>query len=92
MKMSASIELLDTLKASFGGLSDYAAARKIGVTQQSISQIRNGATKFSTEKALFICELADLNAGEWLLRLYKERAKCDAEKETLDMLINRMVA
>lgn len=90
--MSASIELLDAFKASFGGLSDYAAARKLGVAQASISQIRNGITKFSIENALRICEMSDLDVNEWLLRLYAERAKSDSEKNALDCLLNRIAA
>lgn len=90
--MSVTIELLDLLKAAQGGASDYRAAQLLGVKQQTMSQYRNGRCPLSPEKVLLACELADLDAVDWLLRLYRERAKCDKEKKVLDGLITRMAA
>lgn len=90
--MSVSIELLDALKASQGGVSDYKAAQLIGVKQPTMSQYRNGKCPLSAEKVLLICDLADLDAKEWLLKLYRERAKCTEEIEVIDTLLTRMAA
>lgn len=90
--MSVSIELLDAFKSAMGGISDYASAPKLGVSQQMVSMIRKKRSNFSPEKALFICEMANLDGLDWLLRLYRERAKCDSEKKAIDGLISRMVA
>lgn len=90
--MSTSIKLLDAFKATFGGLSDYAAARKIGITQQSISQIRRGDIKFSVETALLMCEIAGIAPEDWILDLYLERAKSDKEKTLIETLKHRMAA
>lgn len=79
--MSVTIELLDALKASHGGASDYKAAQLLGVKQQTMSQYRNGRFPLSAEKVILICDLANLNPLEWLLRLQLERARCTAEKD-----------
>lgn len=90
--MSVSAEVLDALKASKDGLSDYAVAPIIGVSQQMISQIRNNRSHLSPEKILLVCELAGLDSVEWLLRYHRERAKCDKEKAVFDTILSRMVA
>lgn len=66
--MSVSAELLDAFKAASILPSDYSAAPLIGVSQQMLSQIRHNRSHFSPEKVLFVCELADLDAVDWLLR------------------------
>lgn len=90
--MTISTELLDAYKAALGGISDYAAARKIGVTQQMISRIRNNDSNFSPEKVIFLTENANLDSIEWLLKYHRERAKCDKENAIFDTLLSRMVA
>lgn len=90
--MSVSTELLDAFKSAMGGLSDYAASRQIGISQQGISRVRQGDSNFSPEKVLFICETADLDAVDWLLRWHRERAKCDKEKQVFDQVLARLAA
>lgn len=90
--MSVSIELLDAFKAAMGGISDYAVHRKIGLSQQGISRVRQGDSNFSPEKVLLICEMADLDAVDWLLRWHRERAKCDKEKDVFDQVLKRLAA
>lgn len=90
--MSVSIDLLDAFKTAMGGLSDYATARKIGISQQGVSRIRQGDSNFSPEKVLILCELADLDAVDWLLRWHRERAKCDKEKQVFDQVLARLAA
>lgn len=90
--MSVSIELLDAFKSAMGGLSDYRAAQLIGVKQPTMSQYRNGRCPLSPEKVLLMCEMSGLDAVDWLLALYRERAKCDAEKELLDSIKTRLAA
>ena len=92
MKMSLTRELLDILKASNGGLSDYRVAQIIGVKQPSMTKYNNGTLTLSPDKVLFICEMLDLDSIEWLLRLYRERARCTAEIKVLDDLRTRTAA
>lgn len=92
MKMSVTLELLEALKASQGNCSDYRAAKLLGVAQPQICKYRNGERPLSPEKVLFICELIGLDAVDWLLRLYRERARCDKEKSIIDGLRSRAAA
>jgi plasmid maintenance system antidote protein VapI len=91
-EMSISIELLDAFKSANGGCSDYRAAKLIGVSQQTISKIRQTDTRFSPEKVLLLCEMAGLDSVEWLLRWHRERARCDKEKAVFDTVLTRMAA
>lgn len=90
--MSVTRNLLDALKASNGGLSDYRVAKIIGVGQSTMTKYNKGELPLSPEKVLFICEYIGIDAVEWLLALYRERAKCDAEKELLDSIKTRLAA
>lgn len=90
--MSVSIELLEALKASQGGCSDYRAAKLLGCGQPQICKYRNGTIPLSPEKVIICCDLAGLNALEWLMRLQLERARCDAEKHIWNDAIHRLAA
>jgi hypothetical protein len=90
--MSVSIDLLDAFKAAMGGVSDYRAAKLIGVSQPTVSKIRQGETRWPPERVLSLCEMADLDAVDWLLRWHRERAKCDKEKAVFDTVLARMAA
>lgn len=90
--MSISIELLDALKASQGNASDYRAAKLLCVTQPMVSKYRSEAAQMSPEKVILACNLAGLNATEWILRLQSESAKSDIEKSIWEDLLNRLAA
>lgn len=90
--MSVTTDLLEALKASQGGCSDYRAAHLLGVAQQTISKYRKEQAPMSPEKIILACELAGLDAVDWLLRLQLERARCDAEKEVWQSVRIRMAA
>lgn len=90
--MSVSIELLDAFKSAQGGISDYRVAQILGVQTPTMTKYRKGMAPLSPEKVLFLCETAGFDAVEWLLALYRERAKCDAEKNLLDSIKTRLAA
>lgn len=90
--MSVSIELLDQFKAANGGLSDYRVAAILGIQTAMMTKYRKGMAPLSPEKVLFLCETAGFDAVDWLLRLYRERAKCDREKQIIDDLRTRAAA
>lgn len=90
--MSVTRELLDALKATNGGLSDYRVKALIGVSQSMMTKYNNGTDRLAPEKVLLICEMLDLDAVDWLLKLYRERAKCDKEKTALDGIRQRLAA
>lgn len=59
--MFTSIELLDMVKARYRLDSDRQLARKLGVTPQSISGMRKKPLSFSTDTALVVAELLELD-------------------------------
>lgn len=90
--MSVTRELLDALKSSNGGLSDYRIKSIIGVSQSMMTNYNKGTDRLAPEKVLFICEMLNLDAVDYLLRLYRERAKCNKEKDLLDSIKSRLAA
>jgi transcriptional regulator with XRE-family HTH domain len=90
--MSITIDLLDALKASHGGVSDYKAAKLLGVSQPTMSKYRNGDLPMSPERIIMACQLANLNPLEWLLRLHLERARCTPEKDLWNLALDSLPA
>lgn len=90
--MSVTRELLDALKASNDGLSDYRIKSIIGVSQSMMTTYNNGTGKLSPEKVVLICDLLGKSPAGYLLRLYLERSKYDTEKTVLNDLIHRLAA
>lgn len=90
--MSVTIELLDRLKASRGGVSDYRAAKILGVSQPTVSSWRTGVKSLSAEKVILICEILREPLAPWLLRWQIERAKCDKERQAWEAVAERLAA
>lgn len=90
--MSVTAELLNRLKASNGGLSDYKAAKIIGVTQPSMTKYHNGTLSLSPERVIIVCKTLGLDPSEWLIRLHRERARCTEEISIYDQLLTRLAA
>lgn len=55
--MLTTVSLLDALKADLGGISDYQAARRIGVSKATVSAWRSGTGSISDQNAHRIAEL-----------------------------------
>lgn len=92
MKMSVTRELLDALKATDGGLSDYRVAKILGVTQQTMTKYNKEQLSLAPERILSACKYLGKDPYFWLLKLQVERAKCDAEKDAWNNLIDRLAA
>lgn len=88
--MSVSIDLIDALKSSQDGASDYRAAKLLGVSQPTMSKYRHGELPLSPEKVILACHLANLNPLEWLLRLQLERARCTEEKDIWNTALDHL--
>lgn len=76
--MHTQTDLLDIAKEQAGIPSDYALAKRLNVTRQSISNMRAGRRIMTDEMALDLADLARLPAGYVLACLNVERAKCTA--------------
>lgn len=90
--MSVTRELLDALKASNGGLSDYRISKLIGVAQPTMIKYNKNQLSLSAEKVILVCKLLNLDPSDWVLRLYLERAKCTDEIDVLNDLRTRTAA
>jgi hypothetical protein len=84
--------LLEALKASQGGCSDYRAAQLLCVAQQTVGKYRKEIAPMSAEKIILACEIAGFDPLEWLLKLHAERARCTAEKDIWNNLRERLAA
>lgn len=71
------LELLTRFKAHHGGITDYRAAKLLGIKSQTVSAWKAGGT-MSDKTALKVAKALDLDAGEVLIDLHIERSKGDA--------------
>lgn len=78
--MKTTIEFLDELKARKGGASDYAIAKILGVTQQTISRYRVGKDYLGDSTAIRVAELLEIRPAIIISAVHAERAKSDQEK------------
>lgn len=76
------IEFIDTLKSRYNLPSDYAAAKKLGISKQQVSKIRNNGTTLDDCSAFKIAELLDLQPAYVVACMNLERAE-NAEKKEL---------
>lgn len=73
MNTTATVRLLDALRASQGQCSDYRVAKLLRVGEPTVSRWRNGRAHMSPENIEKACELAGLDPWEWNLRIAAER-------------------
>lgn len=90
--MTVTIELLDALKASNGGASDYRAAKLLGLSQPTVSNYRTGLKHFSDEKLVLVCSMLGIDPAPYLVRMQIERAKSDIGRDTWNALLARLAA
>lgn len=79
--MFKTTELLDMLKATYNLPSDYAVAKKIGLTRSNISSLRHEKSFFNDSNAINIAELLDLDPLKVLASCQYERAQKQGAKE-----------
>ena len=79
--MYKTTELLDMLKTMYDLPSDYAIAKKIGLTRASISSIRNRKSFFNDSNAFNIAELLELDPLKVIASCKYERAQKHGEQE-----------
>lgn len=69
------VEYMDEIMRRKGIPSDYALAKALGVTKQTVSRYRSGIGLFDDHVALRAAELLGIDPGIVLLDIYAERAK-----------------
>lgn len=77
---NTTIGFLDALKARNGGASDYAIAKILGVTQQTVSRWRVGKDFLGDSTAIKVGKLLEIDPRYVVACAHAERAKTDDEK------------
>lgn len=82
------IFLIEKLKTAYNLPSDYAAAKKLGITKQSISKIRNNDSTFDDKTSFTIAELLNMNPAQVVALMNLERAKKQNKQELISFWSN----
>ncbi len=88
--MTTTVELLDRVKTHCNIPSDYALAKELGVTQQTVSRYRVGKDYFSDSTAIKVAELLDQDPGVIAASAHAERAKTDRERDLWRGIIKKL--
>lgn len=83
---NATNAVLDRVASTLGLRSDYAIAKAMHQTTQSLSKYRLGKSQLGEESALKAAELAHLNPGAVLAKLQAERAKSPEVRKVWETL------
>jgi len=83
--MFKTVDLLDRLKAAYNLPSDYATAKKIGVTRQAISNYRTNGTTLDDSVAVEVAELLELEPFKVLAYMNLERAQRANNKKLIHL-------
>lgn len=88
--MKTTIEFLNAVIAKTGAASDYATAKKLGVTVSTVSLWRTGKGTMSNEMGLKVALILEINADIVLAALQSERAKTEGEKKAWFALFEKL--
>lgn len=88
--MRTTIEYLDAISQRNGGISDYAIAKKLGITRSSVSNYRNHKSFFDDSTALEVAKLLEISPVDVLINIHTERAKKPAEKAAWESALQRL--
>lgn len=73
--MRTTVEYLDAIKARHGLPSDYAIAKRLGLTTQAISRYRHGLSYFDDDACIRVAEALEINPLEVIVSANIERSK-----------------
>lgn len=82
-KMYRTNELLDNLKSTFHLTSDYAIAKKLGVSTSSIYTYRAKRSFFDVKMCFDVAELLDLDPLELIACSHLERAERSGDEKLI---------
>lgn len=88
--MNGTCEFLDALKARYCLPSDYALAKKLGLTHQTVSKYRLGKDFLGDSTALRVAELLEIDPAIVIASVHAERSKIAAEKAVWESIIERL--
>lgn len=74
------LEYLAACKTRLGIESDYALAKRLGVTQSAVSSYRTGRSRIDDEVALTVAEILGVNPMQVIAAANAERAKTPEQR------------
>lgn len=88
--MRTTLDFLDAVKARHGLPSDYALAKKLGVTHQMISRYRTGKELLGDLSAIKVASLLEIDSGIVMAAVHAERAKSDQERTAWNAIFEKL--
>lgn len=78
--MKTTVDWLAICKQRFNVESDYALAKRLGVSQQTISSYRTGRSRFDDDMALTVAQALHIDPLQVIASVNAERAKTPEQK------------
>lgn len=75
IEMFKTIDLLNRVKAAYSLPSDYALAKKIGISKQAVSRYMKNGAVMDDKVAFTVSELLNLNPAQVVACMHVERAQ-----------------
>lgn len=83
-------DFLNAVKARHGIESDYALAKKIGITRAAVSSYRNRKSLLDDSTALKVANLLEIDPAIVLASVHAERAKKPEERRVWEAIIQKL--
>jgi len=88
--MNTSTDYLDAVKLKTGAASDYAVAKQLSVTKQTISRWRKKEDFLSDQSAIKVAEILGIDSGIVIAAVHAERAKNETEKAAWTSIFEKL--
>ena len=86
--MNFSQTLLTELKAAYGGVTDYRAAKNLGVTPQTLSRVKCNHVQFSEETTIKIAHEIGVSPVEAVAMLHLETETSPLKRELWQQILD----
>ena len=90
--MQSSCQFLDAVKSKYGLASDYAVAKKLRISQPTVSRYRKKQGYLDDEVALRVAKALEIDAAYVLACAHAERAKGEEMRATWSRIAEKLGA
>jgi len=87
--MKTTVDWLAECKRRFGVESDYALAKRLGVSSQTISSYRTGRSRFDDDMALTVAEALQIDPLQVIASANAERAKTPEQRARWEAIMEK---
>ena len=88
--MQTTTDFLDAVKAKTGLSSDYAIAKILGVTHQTVSRYRVGKDFLGNSTAIKVAVILEIDAAIVIACAHAERARSEQERELWEHIVKAL--